>query len=65
MHSGVFGIIWYIFWLLLAYGSPAAHPTISDEERIYIETTIGEGVKILSATEVCYYSLWLLSDTLA
>uniref|UniRef100_A0A8C7KY13 Solute carrier family 17 member 8 n=1 Tax=Oncorhynchus kisutch TaxID=8019 RepID=A0A8C7KY13_ONCKI len=38
---GVFGIIWYIFWLLLAYGSPAAHPTISDEERIYIETTIG------------------------
>ncbi|XP_038874150.1 vesicular glutamate transporter 3 isoform X2 [Salvelinus namaycush] len=49
---GVFGIIWYIFWLLLAYGSPAAHPTISDEERIYIETTIGEGVKILSATEV-------------
>uniref|UniRef100_A0A4W5RVL5 Solute carrier family 17 member 8 n=1 Tax=Hucho hucho TaxID=62062 RepID=A0A4W5RVL5_9TELE len=48
---GVFGIIWYIFWLLLAYGSPAAHPTISDEERIYIETTIGEGVKILSATE--------------
>ncbi|XP_031677926.1 vesicular glutamate transporter 3-like isoform X2 [Oncorhynchus kisutch] len=49
---GVFGIIWYIFWLLLAYGSPAAHPTISNEERIYIETTIGEGVKILSATEV-------------
>uniref|UniRef100_A0A674EZN7 Solute carrier family 17 member 8 n=1 Tax=Salmo trutta TaxID=8032 RepID=A0A674EZN7_SALTR len=48
---GVFGIIWYIFWLLLAYGSPAAHPTISNEERIYIETTIGEGVKILSATE--------------
>uniref|UniRef100_A0A8C8IKG2 Major facilitator superfamily (MFS) profile domain-containing protein n=1 Tax=Oncorhynchus tshawytscha TaxID=74940 RepID=A0A8C8IKG2_ONCTS len=48
---GVFGIIWYIFWLLLAYGSPAAHPTISDEERIYIETTIGVGVKILSATE--------------
>ncbi|XP_046890336.1 vesicular glutamate transporter 3 isoform X3 [Hypomesus transpacificus] len=49
---GVFGFIWYIFWLLLAYGSPAEHPTISDEERIYIETTIGEGVKLLSATEV-------------
>ncbi|XP_046890333.1 vesicular glutamate transporter 3 isoform X1 [Hypomesus transpacificus] len=48
---GVFGFIWYIFWLLLAYGSPAEHPTISDEERIYIETTIGEGVKLLSATE--------------
>ncbi|KAL0968463.1 hypothetical protein UPYG_G00267220 [Umbra pygmaea] len=48
---GVFGIIWYVFWLLLAYGSPAAHPTISDEERIYIETTIGEGVKVMSASE--------------
>ena len=50
----MFGFIWYIFWLLLAYGSPAEHPTISDEERIYIETTIGEGVKLLSATEVSF-----------
>ncbi|KAM6960826.1 vesicular glutamate transporter 3 [Aplochiton taeniatus] len=48
---GVFGIIWYIFWLLLAYGSPAAHPTISEEERTYIETTIGEGVNQLAATQ--------------
>ncbi|XP_017320733.1 vesicular glutamate transporter 3 isoform X2 [Ictalurus punctatus] len=48
---GVFGIIWYIFWLLLAYESPAVHPTISEEERTYIETTIGEGVNLMSATE--------------
>uniref|UniRef100_A0A3B4AJB2 Major facilitator superfamily (MFS) profile domain-containing protein n=1 Tax=Periophthalmus magnuspinnatus TaxID=409849 RepID=A0A3B4AJB2_9GOBI len=39
---GVFGFIWYIMWLLLAYGSPAAHPTITDEERLYIEAAIGE-----------------------
>lgn len=50
--TGVFGIIWYVLWLLLAYGSPAAHPTITDEERIYIETTIGENVHQMSATEV-------------
>ncbi|XP_062860818.1 vesicular glutamate transporter 3 isoform X2 [Trichomycterus rosablanca] len=49
---GVFGIIWYIFWLLLAYDSPAVHPTISEEEKIYIETSIGEGANLLSATEV-------------
>ncbi|XP_066541454.1 vesicular glutamate transporter 3 isoform X3 [Hoplias malabaricus] len=49
---GVFGIIWYTFWLLLAYESPAEHPTISEEERTYIETTIGEGANLLSATEV-------------
>ncbi|XP_061679640.1 vesicular glutamate transporter 3 isoform X2 [Syngnathoides biaculeatus] len=39
---GVFGILWYVLWLLLAYGSPAVHPTITDEERTYIESTIGE-----------------------
>ncbi|XP_060778911.1 vesicular glutamate transporter 3 [Neoarius graeffei] len=48
---GVFGIIWYIFWLLLAYESPAVHPTISEEERTYIETTIGEGANLMSVTE--------------
>ncbi len=51
-YSGVFGIIWYIFWLLLAYNSPAIHPTISEEERTYIETSIGEGANLMSATEV-------------
>ncbi|XP_073706702.1 vesicular glutamate transporter 3 isoform X2 [Garra rufa] len=49
---GVFGIIWYIFWLLLAYDSPAIHPTISEEERTYIETSIGEGANLMSTTEV-------------
>uniref|UniRef100_A0A8D3EAJ6 Solute carrier family 17 member 8 n=1 Tax=Scophthalmus maximus TaxID=52904 RepID=A0A8D3EAJ6_SCOMX len=48
---GVFGIIWYVMWLLLAYGSPAEHPTITDEERMYIETTIGETINQLSVTE--------------
>ncbi|XP_077372644.1 vesicular glutamate transporter 3 [Festucalex cinctus] len=41
---GVFGILWYVLWLLLAYGSPAVHPTITDEERTYIESTIGETI---------------------
>uniref|UniRef100_A0A671XIU3 Solute carrier family 17 member 8 n=1 Tax=Sparus aurata TaxID=8175 RepID=A0A671XIU3_SPAAU len=48
---GVFGIIWYVMWLLLAYGSPAEHPTITEEERTYIETTIGETMRQLSVTE--------------
>uniref|UniRef100_A0A8C9DM76 Solute carrier family 17 member 8 n=1 Tax=Prolemur simus TaxID=1328070 RepID=A0A8C9DM76_PROSS len=45
---GMFGIIWYMFWLLQAYECPAAHPTISNEERTYIETTIGEGANLVS-----------------
>jgi len=47
---GMFGILWYMFWLLHAYESPAAHPTITNEERIYIETSIGEGASRASAS---------------
>ncbi|XP_064417157.1 vesicular glutamate transporter 3 isoform X2 [Latimeria chalumnae] len=47
---GIFGLIWYVFWLLLAYGSPVAHPSITEEERTYIETSIGEGANLLSET---------------
>ncbi|XP_059968957.1 vesicular glutamate transporter 3 isoform X2 [Mesoplodon densirostris] len=45
---GIFGIIWYMFWLLQAYECPAVHPTISHEERTYIETSIGEGANLVS-----------------
>ncbi|XP_045409101.1 vesicular glutamate transporter 3 isoform X2 [Lemur catta] len=48
---GMFGIIWYMFWLLQAYECPAAHPTISNEERTYIETTIGEGANLVSLSK--------------
>ncbi|NXH20008.1 VGLU3 protein, partial [Bucco capensis] len=48
---GLFGIVWYMFWLLHAYESPAAHPTISSEEKIYIETSIGEGASLASASK--------------
>ncbi|KAG7336475.1 hypothetical protein KOW79_001168 [Hemibagrus wyckioides] len=39
---GSFGITWYLFWILVSYESPAAHPTITPEERKYIEEAIGE-----------------------
>ncbi|XP_025294507.1 vesicular glutamate transporter 3 isoform X2 [Canis lupus baileyi] len=48
---GIFGIIWYMFWLLQAYECPAAHPTISSEERTYIETSIGEGANVVSLSK--------------
>ncbi|XP_033928242.1 vesicular glutamate transporter 1, partial [Melopsittacus undulatus] len=41
---GSFGVCWYLFWVLVSYESPAQHPTISAEERKYIEESIGEGV---------------------
>ncbi|GAB0202126.1 vesicular glutamate transporter 1 [Grus japonensis] len=41
---GSFGVCWYLFWVLVSYESPAQHPTISPEERKYIEESIGESV---------------------
>ncbi|KAM9510570.1 LOW QUALITY PROTEIN: vesicular glutamate transporter 1-like, partial [Guaruba guarouba] len=40
---GSFGVCWYLFWVLVSYESPAQHPTISAQERKYIEESIGEG----------------------
>uniref|UniRef100_A0A6I8PL19 Solute carrier family 17 member 6 n=1 Tax=Ornithorhynchus anatinus TaxID=9258 RepID=A0A6I8PL19_ORNAN len=48
---GSFGMVWYLFWLLVSYESPAKHPTISDEERRYIEESIGESANLLGAME--------------
>ncbi|KAH9488856.1 hypothetical protein Btru_059285, partial [Bulinus truncatus] len=39
---GVLGAIWSVAWWFLSYERPSTHPTISEEERVYIETSIGE-----------------------
>lgn len=51
-YAGSFGMVWYMFWLLVSYESPATHPTITDEERRYIEESIGESANLLGAMEV-------------
>ncbi|KAJ8333897.1 hypothetical protein SKAU_G00412160 [Synaphobranchus kaupii] len=48
---GSFGMIWYMFWILVSYESPAVHPTITDEERTYIEESIGESAKLLGPAD--------------
>lgn len=50
--SGTFGIFWYMFWILVSYESPAEHPTITEEERRYIEESIGESAQLMGAAEV-------------
>ncbi|KAI3364983.1 hypothetical protein L3Q82_001148 [Scortum barcoo] len=42
---GSFGVMWYCFWFLVSYESPAAHPTITEEEKKYIEESIGESAQ--------------------
>ena len=50
--AGSFGLVWYLFWILVSYESPAEHPTITDEERRYIEESIGESAQLMGAMEV-------------
>ena len=38
---GCAGIIWYIFWMWLAFEKPCTHPFISPREQLYIEQSIG------------------------
>lgn len=42
--SGAIGIAWYLAWWILVYDTPAKHPRISEEERLYIETSIGRSL---------------------
>ena len=39
---GCAGIVWYLFWLWLAFDKPASHPCISTGEQAYIEHSLGQ-----------------------
>lgn len=39
--TGAIGMVWFIFWLCLAYEKPSEHPTISEDERTLIEKRQG------------------------
>ncbi|XP_064652754.1 sialin-like isoform X2 [Lineus longissimus] len=41
---GSFACVWFIFWMLLVYDSPSVHPWISEEEKVYIISSIGDPV---------------------
>ncbi|CAF1617607.1 unnamed protein product, partial [Adineta ricciae] len=47
---GLVGIIWSVYWWHSSYERPAIHPKISEEERIYIEESIGEASSIANKT---------------
>ncbi len=43
---GLMGVVWFIVWVFLVYDSPQTHPRISDDEKEYIITSIGDAKKI-------------------
>lgn len=52
-----------MFWILVSYESPADHPTITDEERTYIEESIGESANLLGPSEVRFLVWFLLEKS--
>ncbi|KAF5270577.1 hypothetical protein FQR65_LT05475 [Abscondita terminalis] len=34
---GVFGIVWFILWVILCYSDPDSHPFITDQEKNFLE----------------------------
>ena len=57
---GILGIIWYIFWLILIFDSPANHPRISKAERDYIESGIPDADK--KVPQYLLFSLIFITD---
>lgn len=39
---GAIGLIWFVVWWFCSYERPATCPSITEQERIYIEESIGE-----------------------
>ncbi|KAL4108032.1 hypothetical protein QTP88_018290 [Uroleucon formosanum] len=62
--SGGLGLLWYIFWILLVYDTPAKHPTISIRERTYIENCIGKTIQVRSKPLPIPWKSLLLSKVL-
>ena len=48
IFTGAVGILWGIAWWFISSEKPATHPTISEEEKIYIESSIAENTLLVS-----------------
>ncbi|XP_067665281.1 sialin-like [Haliotis asinina] len=39
---GAMGCVWFMIWMLMVHETPADHPRITKEERVYIEHSVGK-----------------------
>ncbi|KAF8564380.1 hypothetical protein P879_06671 [Paragonimus westermani] len=46
---GVIGMLWFVWWWRVTYERPSIHPTISEAERNYIETSLGENPHVVES----------------
>ncbi|XP_062565968.1 sialin [Armigeres subalbatus] len=50
--TGTIGMVWCLFWYLLAFNTPQEHPRITAEELEYIELNVSEDIKNGQGMEV-------------
>lgn len=38
---GIVGLFWTVWWCFAGYDNPSEHPTISEQEKYYVESSLG------------------------
>lgn len=56
ISSGVISCLWFIGWALYAYNSPAEHPRIEYQEKIYLLRSVPKQKRVKVSFETSYYS---------
>uniref|UniRef100_A0A8C7KFG3 Sialin n=1 Tax=Oncorhynchus kisutch TaxID=8019 RepID=A0A8C7KFG3_ONCKI len=41
-YTGIVGIVWFILWALLVSNTPSTHPRITEQERLYITSSLNK-----------------------
>lgn len=64
--SGGFGLVWTVFWVFLGSDSPEVNQRISDEEKDYIQASLGQitDVEELKVRLISIYWELVLTDSL-
>lgn len=46
--SGAVGLVWFILWAFFVFDSPNTHPRISEQERLYITSSLKNEVTVVT-----------------
>lgn len=59
--SGLIGVVWFVCWHFLVFETPAQHPRISDDERDYIERSLGDSAAEVNSVSEIYIVDYVIS----
>ena len=62
---GIFGVVWFVLWMVVVADSPGQHPRITEVEKNYIQDSIG-GKNTEKNRRVCIrsgpFDIWGVGD---